>query len=122
MALFATIQPLVITNGESKTWRLSVVDENGVAFDLTGSTVTITVKANVSDKTALLTKDSTNPNNIEILDQVSNTGKADVKFVPADTSSLSVGRYKYDVWVTFPDLNEQQVVKTNDFTVESKVK
>ena len=95
-----TVQELNIVRGVSKTLRLTVVDEDGDAVDLTDAVVYFSVKILLSDAEAVIEKTSETPADITILAQSGDTlGKADIFLVPSDTLSLSAEKHYYDVWV-----------------------
>ena len=88
-------QPQTIYKGESKKFRLTVVDEDGEAIDITGSTPHLRVKRDLADADpAVIIKTGT------LLTQSGATlGQADFDFVPGDTSALAPGTYVYDSWI-----------------------
>jgi hypothetical protein len=111
---------LSILAGSSKTYRLTIYDEDGDLLDLTGSTLYFTVRngANVQQ----FQKISSNPAQIEILTQSGATlGQADVKLVPSDTSALPAGEYKYDAWIVLASSKRYAIIPPSIFRVEIPV-
>lgn len=102
-----------------------VYDENGVEesrsrTDLTGATIYFTVKD--ASGTAVIQKSSVDVNEIEILDQgvEATLGQARIKFVEADTATLSTTtQYFFDVWVsTAGALIEEPIIDYGRFFVD----
>ena len=118
MALCTTLGPdtIEVYKGESKTLVLTVLDENRAAQDLTGATLTMTVRKRITDTTAVITKVSTTVTEIEIQTPATD-GKAKIFLVPADTSALAVGPYVYDVWVTLSSGRRSPVIKPSLFSI-----
>lgn len=90
-----------ITQGQNKSPLLrvfeSAVGSAKTAKDLTGYRVHLHV-ASEAGETALLTKTSDDPAQIEILNQTTNRGQARIKFIPTDTEDL-LGSYEFDIWL-----------------------
>jgi len=105
-----------IYKGESKTLRLTVVDENRDPIDLNGATITMTVKQKICDTTALFTKVSTDTDQIEILTPTTD-GKADIKIAPSDTTPLDPGEYVHDTWVVLASGRRGPAIKPGVFEV-----
>lgn len=104
-----------VPRGSNKVIALVVVDQDGNPVDLTGSTVTLTVRTALGTAVAL-SKTAT------FSDPV--TGRAEVNLVPADTVDLTAGSYTYDVWVVFPTLpsaTKYQIVPPSAFVVAQPV-
>lgn len=84
---------LSIFRGDSKTIRITVTDELGVAVDLTGWKVFFTAKESETDSdddaVIKIDVDPTDPTN----------GIADIDFEPADTNDLTPADYIYDIQV-----------------------
>jgi len=115
-------QDLQILRGISKTLRLTVEDEDGERVDLTGATVYFSVKVNVADAAAVISKDSGTPSEITILTQSGDTlGQADIFLVPSDTSGLSPIQHYYDVWVVLASGARHAVVPPASFYIEQAI-
>lgn len=110
---------ITIVQGENKSLRLSVTDKNDIVVDLTGSTLTLTVKSKVGETTNLIQKISTDIAEIKITDAVN--GIAEIYFVPVDTQTLDPLDYVYDLWVKFPDTRAFAIVKVSNFNVTERV-
>lgn len=119
MAMYA--QNTTIIAGSDQTYRITVVDANGVLVDLTGATVYYTVKQAASDAAALIAKTSATVTEIDILAQSGATlGQAEIYLVPADTSAL-LGSYLYDVWVEMPSGLQYAIVAPARLKVEAAI-
>lgn len=115
-------QDKTILRGTSKTYRLTVVDDDGARVDLTGATVHFTVRTALGAPTAAIAKTSANPLQIAILNQAVATtkGQADIMLTPSDTSSL-LGKLIYDVWVVLVSGSRYGVVEPSTFLVNRAV-
>jgi len=93
------IQNLSLLRGDDIVYALAVVDENGSVKSLVGAKLWFTVKDNESDadSAAKFQLSSTSSDQIEITDDVG--GLADIKITNANTRSLEVQAYVYDVQV-----------------------
>jgi len=117
-----TRQDKTMIRGVTKTFRIVVSDEAGDAVDLTGATVYFWVKENVSDTTPVITKNSDNAGEAEILTQAGDTlGKADIFLNPNDTQSLDPGTYYYDVLVQLSTGDRYVVVNPAKLFIEQGV-
>lgn len=113
-------QNLTLTIGSSKTYRLTVYDEDGALLDLTGSTLYFTAKTTAG--ATIFAKVSTDTNQIEILTQSGDTlGQADVKIVPSDTSAATAGNHRYDAWIELASGKRYQIVPVSTFTLTAPV-
>lgn len=99
---------ITIAKTENKTFQLTVQDENDAAVNITGGTLTFTVKRTAGDTLAKITKVSTDTAQIEIVDAPA--GRADIKLVPTDTSTLEIGKYTYDIWLTQSGGDKNQIL------------
>lgn len=87
-----------VIRGTSKTFELAVVDESGGVVNLTGSRVIMTVKRELTDRNPVIQKDSlVGVAQVELSEP--KAGKAKIYFDPADTQTLDVREYLFDVWV-----------------------
>lgn len=108
--------------GESKTYLLTVYDEDGELLDLSGSTVRFHVAPKAGDP-PVITKTSAVPTEIEIQPQSGSTlGQAKIFILPADTSTPGVGVYVYDVWVDLPGGAQKLVVQPSRFEILPSVR
>jgi len=91
-------QDLSLPRGDSREYRLEVIDENSNVLNLTGSTVRFTVKKNNSladpGEFQLV---STNPAQIDLDDPAN--GKARIYVKNTHTQDLDIRRFIYDVQV-----------------------
>ena len=88
---------LEIVRGTSKTLDVTVLDEDGDPFDLTGATIWFTVKKVISDEFAVIQKKSDVPAEIVITD--ARAGTCEIYLLPDDTRLLDVREYVFDIWV-----------------------
>jgi hypothetical protein len=86
-----------IIRGTSKTLELLVVDEDGVAVDLTNGAIVFSVKKRTDDVLPLIQKKSTVPAEAEIV--APREGRARIYLIPADTQNLEVMPYVFDCWL-----------------------
>lgn len=86
-----------LVRGTTKTFELTVLDDAGGAFDLTGASLWFTVKKTIKDVDFVVQKRSTDPSEIAITS--AKEGKASIYLLPADTNLLDVREYVFDVWV-----------------------
>lgn len=101
--------PLRVVRGQAVTLRLHVVDSAGVNVDLTGTTVTLSIRVNAGDTTVVLSRNGA----LAALDKAQ--GWAQIDLSSADT--LFVARkYVYDVWITYADGRRENVVLMSVWT------
>lgn len=105
-----------IYKGESKTLLLTVLDENRDPQDLTGATLTMTVRKRITDTATVITKVSTTVTEIEIQAPATG-GLAKIFLTPADTSSLAPGDYVYDIWTELASGRKSPVIKPSQFVI-----
>lgn len=111
------VNEIEIAQGSDFILDVTAVDENEVAFDLTGSTMTMEVKKRHQDSTALFTK--SNGTGVTFTDAVN--GIAEIQIDPADTSGLDPGDFEYDIWLESGAIGKQQVVEVAQFKVRARV-
>lgn len=87
---------LSLPRGDSITYDLAVVDEDGDAFPLTGATVKFTIRAAV-DSSLVFQLTSASVAQINVYDAPH--GKAYIIIENAHTQDLSIQQYQYDVEV-----------------------
>ena len=81
--------------GDDHTFRLNVIDKSGNPVNIQGVTLTFTVKESGEDTAILLQKSSSILGEIDFADATN--GLADIFIKGADTTSMSVGLYEYDI-------------------------
>jgi hypothetical protein len=98
-----------VTRGTSKSFKLSVTDlreetlcrcsdrNNPPPLDLTGATIHLTVKKEISDRLPVIKKASSVSGQIDIIN--AKAGQARINLDPEDTQNLEPGFYVFDVWV-----------------------
>lgn len=96
-SILAPSNSLSVIQGSSKTLELTVTNsDDNTPVDLTGATIYFTMKDVITDPQAVLQKISTDTAQIEIT--TPRDGKAQIKFLPADTKTKDPGTYTFDVW------------------------
>lgn len=90
-----------IYKGQHKNYTINVADVTGTT-PITGFTLAFYVKATISGD-PLIEKTTAIPTEISLTDP--SNGIAELYLAPADTSSLDVGKYYYEIWMT--DLNSE---------------
>lgn len=105
---------VLVYQGSSVTLTLTVANEDGSHFDLTGARVLFTVKASAEAREPLIQKSST-----VTASTAARTGLASILLVPADTRALAPGKYVFDVWVILPGDGGARlvVIPPSDFEV-----
>jgi len=89
-----------ITQGTHETMRLTLTDKDGNLLELEKVWVTVKRLRADAESKALVVKNSHDgatptPDDIEIISPAT-AGRADVKFIPADTASIKAGSYWWD--------------------------
>lgn len=108
-------QDLCVYENESVTILLTVFDEDDALLDLTGARVLLVVWTESTDVT-LFTKDSAvGPAEVDILDQVTNTGEAKIFIDPSDIATAAV--HKYNIWVDLAGGEQHLVVPPSRFEI-----
>jgi hypothetical protein len=117
-----------IYRGESKDLELEVtqVVENAEGNDeeqpvnFTGAVIYLTVRATASSPDALISKDSTNALDIEILIPETD-GLALIHLSPDDTKNMEAEKYVFDVWIVLSSGKQVPVVEVSEFIVKEPV-
>lgn len=94
----ATIYNFETFQNDTETIEFTVKDVDGVAVNVTGSTVTWVIKQRWSDAAAIITK--TTGDGISIID--GNNGIIRMVLSPADTAAVATGPYKHKCSVQLP--------------------
>lgn len=109
-----------LVRGTSSTLQLTVTTPAGVPIDLTGARVVFTVKCSISDDSPVLRKDSlVGPGEIEITSALA--GEVNIYLEPADSQTLRVGKYVFDVWVVLASGARYVVVGPSSFQITPAV-
>lgn len=102
---------ITMINGDSECMIVSFIDVDGALLELvTGDTVYLTLKKNVTDENAVLQKEITT-----FID-----GKAYIELLPEDTINLS-GGYIYDVQINKAGGQVVTVIKPSQLIIEMGV-
>lgn len=105
-----------IYRGSSKTYELEVKDAEGEVVDLTGARIVLSVKCDLNEEAPRIQKDS-DAGASEIDISYPREGKAEIKFVPADTRTMDYGEYTFDVWVVLASGTRGPVILPSPFKV-----
>lgn len=112
---------LEMTRGTSKTIMLTITDEDGEAFDITGGRLVLSVKQEVSDGVhALIVKTTDDLEEAVIADP--RAGEVEIYIKPGDTQNLIPdAEYFFDVWLVLPSEERFNVVPPTSFKVKDSV-
>ena len=111
-----TPNQLCVPQGSSKTFCLSVKDEDGAPVDLTSAKVWFCVKEHPACSDSDIYKSSLNgPAEVLITDPPN--GVAQIYLTPSDTLDLAPKRYTYEVWVELISGKRYQVVPPSVFEI-----
>lgn len=103
---------LAMTRGDSEAIKITLKNSVGVAVPLVdGDTVYFTVKTSTGETEKVMQKVVTS-----FVD-----GEAIITIAPADTKSLTVRSYVYDVQVTTSLGNVKTIITPSTFLIESEV-
>jgi len=113
-----------ITQGTHRTLRLTLLDEDENPLELEKVWVTVKRRRADVEAKALLSKNShagatPTPDDIQIVNVA--TGRADVKFVPADTEDVRAGSYWWDCKVKTVAGQIVDPIREAKFTVTAAV-
>jgi hypothetical protein len=111
---------VIVIRGESKTFKLCVVDESGVPVDLTGARLIMTVKEDITDELCVIRKDSSKGVGEIDIDEPK-AGCAKIYLTPSDTHNKDCGEYIFDVWVVLASGKQHPVIKTTTFQIVAGV-
>lgn len=103
---------LSMTRGDSEVITVEMRDESGVQIPFSsGDTVYFTIKTDANTSTKILQKTIT----------TFTSGMADISIIPTDTSSLSYGKYYYDIQWNKADGTKKTIVLPSEFLITSEV-
>lgn len=114
-SLLAPPSGIEVPRGASKTFRITVKDQNGVVVDITGSTLIFTVKRNIGDRDPVIQKKTSNPTEGAVT--IPTIGEAEFYLLAGDTVTLDPRAYAFDVWITLSTGKRYQIIAPSDFTV-----
>ena len=114
--------------GESKDLSLFVcqdVEQADGTFveepvDLTGATLTMTVRTMAGSPDVLISKSSSNALEIEILSPEED-GEALIHIDSVDTETMAAGEYRFDIWVLLSSGKRVPVVEVSEFIVNEPI-
>jgi hypothetical protein len=113
------VNSVSVIRGSSKTFQLTVTDQDGNVVNLTGATIYFTVKRNIKDVEWVIQKKSTDVTQINITQPID--GIAQIYLQPGDTVNLDPKDYIFDVWVVLSSGQQYPVVTPTTFEVEAGV-
>jgi len=93
-----TPQNFELVSGNDKDLRFTTLDQDGIAVDITGSTIVWALARSAKNKSRLITY--TSPTNVAITDGPA--GKFTVSIQDTDTLTLKAGKYYHEARVTSP--------------------
>ena len=101
-------QNLAMYNGDDESFTVSLEEADGTDIDLVaGDTITFTVRTTIDAVATTIQKVVTSFTD----------GDAVVTIDAADTTSLAIGEYVYDVQVTYASGNVSTIVPPSAFTI-----
>lgn len=106
---------IVIYKGSSKTLDLQVLDQNNSPVNITGSTITLTVRKKAPDLLPLIFKSSTDATQVIIT--FPEVGKAQIFILPSDTKTLDARVYVFDIWITLGSGLRYPIILPSDFEI-----
>lgn len=110
-----TRRELHMPKGGSLTLVLDVMTQSGMAYDLTGKTVTLTVKRSSQQVVPPPGFAKAFIQDTRIKSRTSAT------IVPADSKFMEPARYVYDVWVIASPTSRDVVIPLSPFVIEAAV-
>lgn len=100
-----------MVRGDSESFKVWIEDVNGVVPLVTGDTVYMTIKKSAE----LIEKE------FQAVVTSFTGGIAEINIAPANTKSMNVGRYVYDVQVSFADGTVKTIVQESPFVLKREV-
>lgn len=101
-----------ITRGDSETWTITILDDEGAPFVLENCTVFVTYKSSASDEDAAALFQHwieigaggtvTDQDGLYIHDDGYTAGKLIERLDPTESATFETGNYVYDVQVRYP--------------------
>jgi len=116
MSIVSPENVVSIIKGSSKTFELSIVQDNGTPVDLTDCAIYFTVKVQMEDQLPVIQKRTTDATQIAITDPRS--GIARIYINPEDTLPLAVKPHYFDVWLVLSSGTRYVVIPPS--TIEIK--
>ena len=110
---------VTIVRGSSKTLEIAITDSEGKAANITGAKVIFTVKADPSDNSPLIQKNSDHSSQAELT--LPRLGKARIYISPSDTQNMAAKQYVFDVWVILASGKRYVVIPTSTFEIQQGV-
>jgi hypothetical protein len=111
-----------LTQASNRTVKVSVVDQSGLPFDLTGCVGYLQVRQCDTAASASISKTTTVAAQGAIIAPAS-SGIIEFYFLPADTAALSPSEMLYDAWIRTDDVpaKDYQVVPRSRFVITRRV-
>ena len=123
----ATRNEIRIAQGEDRKIPVTVREGPNITdplFDLTDHVMTFTMKQDSREPTPLILKTSADIAEIEIRNQISDKGVADLKILSTDTkppNEILPDHYFYDIWITNLAGEDVPVIKKSDFKITPRI-
>lgn len=111
-------QNIELYRGDSRTFKVTVKDENGNAVDITGASIKFSVKERIGDASYVFQKTSAQSSEITITDAAN--GEYEVYIVPANTQNLDIVSYQYDSELIVAT-GEVYTIVRGEFTVLAEI-
>jgi hypothetical protein len=108
-----------LSQGEDQIVEFTVTDSSGAVQDLTGARIILSVKADSTDRTPVISKTSDDISQGQIVKALS--GQARFYIVSQDTKDLAPGIYLYDIWVKLSSGKKYPVIPTSVFEVTGSI-
>lgn len=108
-------QDICVFEEETIDIPLQVFDSQGALLDLTGARVLFVVWDPITDASSFTKDSNVGPAEVEILNQVTNTGEAIVFILPVDISTAAI--LEYNIWVDLPSGDQHLVVIPSRFEI-----
>lgn len=121
MSCTAAAQPKTIYRRQTATFVLTVVDENGERFDLTGSTLYMRAKNKETDADPAIIALLTGTGITHRAQTGATLGQADIVMTSAQTALLAAQANVYDVWLQKPSSERSPIIPVSPLTVLTPV-
>jgi hypothetical protein len=111
-----------MVRGETKSLEFTVVDEKGKTVDLTGASCYMRWRPDPKAD-PVIELDTLIAGGVVIEDQTvaATKGKFKATILPAKTSALPVGDYKWDAWVVLADTSRHAVIAMSTVSLLQEV-
>jgi len=116
----ALLGPLEVTRGDNCTFEDTLVNiQTNEAVDITGATITLTVREKIDDASVVFTRSTGGSGIVVDSDQVANKGKYQVSIIPSNTSGKTLQTYEYDIQIVLN--GKTQTISRDEFEILSDI-